>query len=255
MDSQLAHRLIACNNAFYRAHAASFSATRSAPWQGWQRIVDTARDVLDGGARPRIADIACGNLRFERFLTEQLPDVLPEFLAVDSTPELAADAPHGRIRLLQRDVLADLLDGRDPLSELPSCDLTVCFGFMHHVPEGGLRQTLLDTLARTTRQNGLLAISFWQFMDDARLAAKAHAANEAAREAGWPVDALEPGDHFLGWQDDPGALRYCHHFTEAEIDGLVTRLRAHGLRELDRFSADGRSGALNRYLICRKDPS
>ena len=255
MDSQLAHRLVACNNAFYRAHAASFSATRSAPWQGWRRIVDVARDALGGAACPRIADIACGNLRFERYLAERLPGVSPEVLAVDSTPELAADAARDRVRFVQRDVLADLLDGRDPLSGLSPCDLIVCFGFMHHVPGDGLRRALLDALARATEPDGLLAISFWQFMDDARLAAKAHAADEAARVAGWPVCSLEPGDHFLGWQEDPGALRYCHHFTEAEIDGLVAHLRARGLRELDRFSADGRSGALNRYLVCRKDPA
>ena len=255
MDSQLAHRLVACNNAFYRARAASFSATRSTPWQGWRRVVDAARDALGGDAHPRIADIACGNLRFERYLSEQLPGVSPEFLAVDSTPELAADAARNRTRFLQRDLLADLLDGRDPLSDLPSCDLTVCFGFMHHVPGDSLRRALLDTLARSTKPNGLIAISFWQFMSDARLAAKARVADEAARAAGWPVRSFEPGDHFLGWQDDPGALRYCHHFTEAEIDSLVAHLRAHGLRELDRFSADGHSGALNRYLVCRKDPA
>lgn len=258
MDIRLARRLIARNNAFYRDHAASFSATRAAPWQGWRTVARIVRDA-QGKAGPEgdlsLLDVACGNLRFERFLVDCLPDTRLHITAIDSTPELAAGVLDARISYLARDVLARLLDGADPLSDTDPADLVVSFGFLHHVPGSELRRGLLGSLARRVAPGGLLALSFWQFMDDARLAAKAATADGAAREAGWPISALEDGDHFLGWQDDPGALRYCHHFPEAEIDELASHLADLGMREVARFSADGRSGALNRYLVCQRTPS
>ena len=41
-------------------------------------------------------------------------------------------------------------------------------------------------------------------------------------------------------------MRYCHFLDEVEIDRL---LAATALPCLDRFSADGREGALNDYLV------
>lgn len=252
MDAQLARRLIACNNEFYRHHAASFSATRQAPWQGWARVAEAARKLAEPSGSLRVLDVACGNLRFERFLSERMPAAELSYLAVDSTPELAGDAPApGGVRTCTVDVLEALLDGRDPLDDAGAFDLAVCFGFFHHVPSVELRSALLDALARHTRAGGIIALSLWQFMDDPRLARKARAADDEMRERGFPVDALDPCDHFLGWQDSMQPVRYCHHFSEAEIDALGAHLARRGIREIDRFSADGRSGTLNRYAIFR----
>lgn len=252
MDAQLARRLIACNNEFYRHHAASFSATRQAPWQGWARIVEATQALTEPSGTLRVLDVACGNLRFERFLAERMPAVELSCLAVDSTPELSCDASAIRgVRTRTVDVLEALLDGRDPLDGAGTFDLTACFGFLHHVPGGKLRRALLDTLVRHTRAGGIVALSLWQFMDDPRLARKARATEEAMREQGFPVDALDADDHLLGWQDSIQPVRCCHHFGEAEIDELSAHLSQRGAREIDRFSADGRSGTLNRYLICR----
>ena len=41
-------------------------------------------------------------------------------------------------------------------------------------------------------------------------------------------------------------MRYCHFLDEEEIDRL---LAAAALPCLDRFTADGREGALNDYLV------
>ncbi len=252
MDAQLARRLIACNNEFYRHQAASFSATRQAPWQGWTRIAETAQALAEPEGPLRVLDVACGNLRFERFLAERMPTVELSCLAVDSTPELADDAPALRgVRTRTVDVLEALLNGHDPLDGTEAFDLTVCFGFLHHVPGEKLRHTLLDTLVRHTRAGGVIALSLWQFMNDPRLARKAEAAEAAMREQGFPVNALDAHDHFLGWQNSIQPVRYCHHFSESEVDALSARLTQLGAREIDRFSADGRSGTLNRYLICQ----
>ena len=218
MDAQLARKLIACNNEFYRHHAASFSATRQAPWQGWTRIAETAQALAEPAGPLRVLDVACGNLRFERFLAERMHTTELSCLAVDSTPELADDAPALR----------------------GVCTRTV-----------DVLEALLDTLVRHTRTGGVIALSLWQFMNDPRLARKAEAAEAAMREQGFPVNALAANDHFLGWQNSIQPVRYCHHFCESEVDALSTHLTQLGAREIARFSADGRSGTLNRYLICQ----
>ncbi len=257
MDDSTARELIALNNDFYRAHAASFSATRQAPWPGWRRVAETARDLLEGGA-PTVLDVACGNLRFERFLADALPRAHTTVYAVDDCADLAADTaraglPAHSVRYRQEDVLGTLLSGREALCGIPACDLVACFGFMHHVPGARLRFLMLDALAAHLAPGGALAVSFWRFMDDARLAAKTGRADALAAARGMDPQRLDAGDHFLGWQDDPSALRYCHHFPEEELDSLSRHLESRGLREVDRFSADGKSGSLNRYLVFRRD--
>lgn len=159
-----------------------------------------------------------------------------------------------------------------------SADAAVCFGFFHHVPSERLRARLLAELVRSVRPGGIVAASFWRFMDDERLARKALVDDERARAyfaeggAGEAIcatarvgkaasaedaeseslfDALEEGDHLLGWQNRPGAFRYCHSFSDAELDWLAAAVSAQA-QLVCSFCADGRSGALNRYLVFRR---
>ena len=293
------------DNAFYAEHAASFSATRSTPWQGWERLAELLRERGEPWANGmgkdsgesmetvHVLDLACGNLRFERFLRRAFPELTLTFHAYDSCPDLVCPelveegASESRpvstdegadrggnldVRFHELDAL-DVLLGRMEASatdsgtnvaaggakglllDAPPCALTVCFGFMHHVPGGVLRRAVLDALVDATAPGSVIAVSFWRFMDDPRLARKARAADASAVAnppfEGFSPTALEPGDHFLGWQDDSRPLRYCHHFDEAEIDELASGVTARA-RETARFSADGASGTLNRYLVLQK---
>lgn len=249
VDERIARELIALNRRFYAEHAASFSATRGAAWEGWRRVVDVAREHGALGTGARVLDVACGNLRFEKLLLSETDGASFEFHAVDSTPALAlpsvvAEAVEFRC--------ADVLDDPAALEDLPAADLTVCFGFLHHVPTHARRKSLIRQLSAATRPGGIAAISFWQFMDDARLARKADETMERAIASppfeGFSPAALNEGDHLLGWQDDERAFRYCHHTTDEEIDALVAALSAE---EIERFSADGASGRLNRYIILK----
>lgn len=280
MRAEAARTLAALTQEFYDTHAASFSATRQAPWQGWQRVADIARKELlaeqDAGtphpdaptpARQalRVCDLACGNLRFERYLADALPGTELTFHAIDSCIDLAGKTPDmGNVSFLELDILGALADAADAdslpaeLAGIPPCDLTVCFGFMHHVPGAELRARLLKALLDLTRPGGLVAVSFWQFMHDERLARRAHEAEAAASEAvaagklALDLTDLEPNDHLLGWQGTHGAFRFCHHFDEAEIDALLGPLPEGAVQELARFSADGKAGDLNRYVILRR---
>ncbi len=260
MDRDFAAALVELNNDFYRRVAASFSATRQAPWPGWRRVFDIAAGEARAAEPYRILDLACGNMRFERFFQDAWAargTAAPvEFYPVDACRDLAA----GDLRYIELDVLAALM-GDVPVSPLaPPCDLAVCFGFMHHVPSRDLRLAVLDLLASSVKPGGLLAVSFWAFMNDLKLAAKAAEAQALAQLnppfPGYDPAYLEPGDHLLGWQQDQGVFRYCHHFDDAQIDNLLAAHNAahpqRRLEEVDRFSADGRGGDLNRYLVLRR---
>lgn len=256
MDTTTAQALIALNNRFYRDNAASFSATRSAPWEGWKRLGSILREHgWVGATAPQtrlVFDMASGNLRFEHFLSTAFPSIDFEFHAVDNCAALAEHGQNDRIacRFRQCDILDTLVSSNAKIPECPLCDLSVSFGFMHHVPSAYLRHRVFEALIEHARVGGLIALSFWQFMNDTRLAAKALKADEALA-MDIDISQLEPNDHFLGWQSDPSPLRYCHHFDECEIDELVASVGTK-VREVARYSSDGASGTLNRYLVLER---
>ena len=267
MERVFARKLIELNNRFYRLNAPSFSRTRQAPWPGWERALEVAGEHLGHSQgdpdRPlRVFDLACGNLRFEAFLAGRADRPL-ELYGVDSCDELAfdesghADSVAG-FMYRKLDVLEALMDksrsGAALLADVPAADLSVCFGFMHHVPGVELREDVLRMLLARTRAGGIAAISFWAFAEDPRLARKtigatARAAEEPSFE-GFLPHALEPGDYLLDWQGS-SPYRYCHSFDEAEVSRLAETVSGDA-DEVARFSADGRAGNLNRYLILRR---
>ncbi len=196
-----------------------------------------------------VFDLACGNLRFETFFKHAFPDVKADFYAVDNCDELLSAASSVHYRHL--DVVSALLDGvlLDGLRGVPPCDLSVSFGFLHHVPGDRWREDLLAHLVRQTRPGGYVIVSLWQFMRDENLAKKACATHARAREA-WGLPALDEGDYLLGWKNLPGAYRYCHSFSEGEIDRLAESVAKEAVL-VRRFASDGRTGNLNTYLVFR----
>jgi hypothetical protein len=120
---------------------------------------------------------------------------------------------------------------------------------MHHVPLAEHRAAILAALVEQTRPGGFVAVSFWQFLNDETRAFKAQATQaRALQELGLPQ--LGDNDFLLGWKNTPGTYRYCHSFTDAEIDQLAESV-ARRASTLARFTADGRTGKLNSYLILR----
>ena len=291
VDSRTKKTLVELTNEFYASVADSFSETRSAPWQGWSRVVDCVTDTLgkepgareevaleravcsvqessvqeselgvaSASARPlRVLDIGCGNLRFEKYLSAR--GVPFEATCVDNCEALMREGlgdvspTSGAVHLVQADVMQPLMDGLDVkmgLGLLPdSFDVAVAFGFLHHIPESDCRERLVKSLGSLIRPGGLVAVSFWQFERDDRILAKAQATTEVARST-FALETLEKGDYLLGWQRDESVFRYCHSFSEEEISDLSERL-SPDVREVLRFSADGKSGDLNRYVIWEK---
>lgn len=252
MDNATAQALNQLNSDFYQRTEASFSATRQAPWHGWERIrtwlegsatalaaasasADPRTQVVDAKCDLRVLDLACGNLRFERYLATSFPHL--HAWAVDNCDGLAH--PHNlpaNVTYQHLDIIQTLLAGRrlSHALDAPPCDVCVCFGFMHHValPEHRLR--VLEALVDQTRPGGSVIVSFWQFARDPRILAKAQ-----------PLAA--PGDYLLGWQREQDVHRYCHSFSDDEILGLLASLPQRASLA-DRFQADGKHDNLNCYI-------
>ena len=324
LDEATARRLCDLTSEFYRANAESFSQTRQAPWQGWERALaaagivaaDAAEGVAAAGevaagvaaadadadavdpfpgspvgasegsrtavrasgvanalppmssvgaaaasSRPaasplRVLDLACGNLRFERFLAERLGAGRLRCFAVDNCDPLVDQAQTPGVlppvSFQNLDVVDALAAGnlREALA-VPdtSCDLAATFGFMHHVPREAWRAELLRALAAKVRPGGRVVVSFWRFLNSEKLAKKALATTEQARVE-LDLPALPLNDFLLGWQDTRGLYRYCHHFDEPEIERLMAAV-ADVARPVARFAADGKTGNLNEYVILR----
>ena len=243
MDKKTARALSDLTTNFYEQVHDSFDATRQAPWQGWDEVMQVAcRCGLPAHGRLRVLDLACGNLRFERYLRSL--DYEVEAHAYDNCDELvgAGEGVGGDVAFHHVDLAGALFEGGlGEVLDVPACDMAVCFGFMHHLPMGGLRSQVLSALADAVRAGGVVAVSFWQFARSARLMAKAV-----------PVEGGDAGDYLLGWQGRSDVRRYCHSFEEAEIDELVGACGSQ-VMELARFSADGKTGDMNRYLILRRN--
>lgn len=315
---QVIRKLNDLTSDFYAREAASFSATRQAPWHGWERVwkLITAHDAVqnpfpshaarvpdddtgDSGAPLTILDLGCGNLRFERFLAERANAPL-RVTALDNCPDLAspeigalsAAFPHSLrsssaasktkeedasgqganppektiVDLRALDIVESLLDGTFA-DRLPrnSHDLAVAFGLMHHLPTFALRARVLEGLLGSLRPGGFAVVSFWQFLNDPRLAAKAATVTAEGRAAHC-LPTFHENDFLLGWQHAEGTYRFCHHTPEDEIDALLAAIREPSapstsgcappaplpFREIARFSADGKLGNLNRYLILQR---
>lgn len=261
--ARLADRLTA---GFYARYGESFSTTRTGGWPGWSRLEGplraVARRAADEGRALRVLDLGCGNLRFERWLEGLLPCAAVETVGLDREPGLAAGAAgdgagagsDGPAAGLSAEVVAaEFGDGWGlPAALEGAFDVAVAFGLLHHLTGFRGRRAVMEGLARALAPGGVAAASCWRFLDDRRLAEKARGATADAL-ARWPglAGRLGPGDAFLGWQGEEGVFRFCHAVDEAELDRLVAAATGAvpGVREAGRFSADGRSGELNRYTV------
>ena len=241
MNNKTIQKLRDLDNAFYRENHASFSQTRSHAWTGWDALIASLPH-----APASVLDVACGNMRFKAFLDERIDTFA--YYGVDACASLVPDSMRESFQEL--DLIDELLHGTLASSlDAPPSDLTACFAFAHHVPSRALRAALMRALVDKTARGGTIAVSFWQFaLDDAQRVK----AEETTRQALQSFDVdLEEGDYLLGWQNMPGAYRYCHSFDDGEVMRLVEEC-CESARLVHRYSADGKTGESNAYVVLRK---
>ncbi len=243
MDTDVILKIKQINDAFYRENAESFSRTRERAWSGWDHV---AESLLC--APSSVLDIACGNMRFKSYLEQRFGAGAFSYYGVDSCRALL---PDGNACAFQEVDLIDALlaNGLAEKPSVPPCDLTVCFGFLHHVPSFALRAELMTELLGMTAEGGVVAISFWQFAEDAKHLEKALRTTKRFLQAN-DLD-LEENDFILDWQEKTDAFRYCHSFTDGEIIRLLESC-APNAQVVAQFKADGKTGRLNAYAVLRK---
>lgn len=226
------------NTDFYQTTAIDFNESRNYYWQGFTEILRFLKPI----GSMSVLDVGCGNGRLGQFLQENLHDTLLEYTGIDSNPKLLEFAQEKLSdvspRLEQRDIVTSLING-DDFATNQRYDLVVCLGVFHHIPTFGLRLALLKKLLSKLNQNGILIISFWQFLSIPRLEKK-------IVKTDYP---LEENDFILDWKRGKNALRYCHFCDETEQNLLVSQASA----ELtERFTADAKESTGNTYLVLKQ---
>lgn len=261
MNASTSERLNAVNREFYASHASAFDASRNHPWPGWRRALGWANGKAIRGSL-EVLDVGCGNGRFAAFLldgTRNSPNdpLAVTYTGVDQSPELLSIASEGRadketagLKWIESDVLAG-----KPGSALPPgpFDLVVAFGLLHHVPGIDQRKQLVAALGERTGPGGHLIFTVWQFGRTKRFEGHVIPWEKYNAESEHPIatDELEDGDYLLSFGETANPPRYCHHCDDSEFADLVA---ATGLRLVDDFEADGRSGDLNRYAVLQRTP-
>lgn len=243
MDTRTIQALCKLNGEFYRTHHASFAETRQSAWPGWKRVASLVPK------RPQtVLDVACGTLRFKAFCEHGGIETVRPYHAIDSCEALLPDDEG--VSFQELDIAGALLEDRLAAAiKAPACSLVACFGFAHHVPTGELRARLVDSLLEKASPGGLVALSFWQFARDPKMLDKAKRTTERGiSELGV---SLGENDFLLGWNGVDGAYRYCHSFSDGELDELAAHVEGRAAL-VGQFRADGRTAEMNGYRVFHK---
>lgn len=242
MNSSSILSLIELNQKFYLNFAASFHKTRQHPWTGWEQLVAFLHMDMD-----LAVDVGCGNGRFFSFLEGE--NYLPKrAIGIDIDNFMLSQvrsrfSKYPGYAFFQADCIRNLPVTLESLIK-EKADLITAFGLWHHIPSYELRLENLRHLSSHITDEGIVGVSLWQFAEDPSYSHKLVLPSVAADKVGIQVDDFEPGDYFLGWQQDEQALRYCHSFNDEEIDRLATDL---GLPY--RVLVGSGNDRTNRYLV------
>jgi tRNA (uracil-5-)-methyltransferase TRM9 len=252
MKKSVIRQLNQLNKDFYQKVAEPFSNSRSYYWQGWNKLVPYVQELTKERERVRILDIGCGNGRLGLFLREQIPQEYIQYVGVDNSEELIAVAkeqyePHRmEPTFVKIDLVESLLKDElvEKLSEYRAHFISV-LGVLHHIPSFELRQKLISDLGSLVVRNGYLAFTSWNFMESEKLTKKIVTPDKVGVDSA----ELDPHDVILDWQRGQTAYRYCHYTDRAERELLI---KNSGLESKSEFTADGKSGVLNTYVVLHK---
>lgn len=261
MDAQTANILVQATNDFYKAQFESFSQTRQKPWDGWDKLLpyvkEAARSISEAKKTFNVLDIGCGNMRFEEYLSHELPGSRIAAYAFDSCSNLADLGDDSLKEHFQKlDIMEELQNGtlmKTLAAACPECDLSVAFGFMHHIPLREWRSELMSALVHMTEPEGYICVSFWQPSKSVKLLAKLNDVTPRGCEALGIKLSPESGDYLLDWQEDESVFRYVHDFNDKEIDAITSEACKTGATLVKKYSADGKTGNLNCYVILKRN--
>ena len=234
---------------FYNTHAASFSATRQAPWQGWYQLLP----LLQKRTHLRVLDIGAGNGRFYDFLIKNSPPNLHEleYVALEPSQELINIAK-ARIRSQQKEntlknTTVHFIKTSFPINNLLissafdeqykiltiGFNLIVAFGVFHHIETSSQRVEFLTQMKTLLTDDGIGVVTLWEIKKHPTFTKRV-------------VRNLGNNNYILNWQNDDTAQRFYHYITQTEEERLVEQSK---INIINSFYADGKSKNLNKYLI------
>ena len=221
MQTATIESLIRLNQVFYMTYADSFHKTRQSPWNGWNDILP----LLPTQTESVYVDVGSGNGRWFRFLTEHQVSITSA-IGFDLDTYMLGQArfsfiKDSRFRFYQSDCI-DSID--DCLAHVGTPQVITSFGLWHHIPSYELRLTLLKKLFERVSPGGTIVVSCWQFAADDTYRSKLISPSIVVQQTGIDPAEFEQGDYFLGWRSEASILRYCHSFSDEEINSLVREI-------------------------------
>lgn len=219
----------------YTKFAEKFSQTRSKPWEGWEKLVQS-ENFFPKEKPLKILDLGCGNGRFLEFISKH--HNISSYTGVDNSNQLLNIAK-GRFKDSKFSVEFKMINlnstewGMEIFGE--SFDLIVAFGIFHHIENDDYRRYFFQNAYNLLSEDGLFCITFWDFTKRANLMKSAK--------------ALEGENNFQLTFGKDGAIRFAHKSSEEEIIDLE---KISGLKAIEEFRADGKEGDLNLYKIYSK---
>jgi SAM-dependent methyltransferase len=227
-------RLLELNRQFYQTFALSFSATRQRLQPGVLRILETIEPQAD------LLDLGCGNGELSHELARC--GHAGSYTGLDFSPPLLDEARAGQpdnFRFVQADLSSadwDIALGENRY------DGIFLFAVLHHIPGVELRLQLLRKVGRLLKTQGRFIHSTWQFLNSTRLAARV----QPWERVGLTAADVDEGDYLLDWREGGQGLRYVHHFSETELNGLAQQA---GFKVVESFLSDGENGRLGLYQV------
>lgn len=241
--------LNAINRAFYAAIAPEWSQSRRHAWPGFAPLLERTLALAPSRSQLRVLDVGAGDGRFGAYLRQQPMAAKVDYLGLDASQALLSHATGRGLGTNYRFVHADFV-AEPGAAAIPAgpYELCVLLGVLHHVPSFARRLELLRALEDRLSPQGVCAFTVWRLDRDPRFERRRLDFAEYNAHAERPIDLadLEPGDALVRWGAGSAPPRYCHFPSESELEALLaaSRLRVHA-----RFSADGKTGALNDYIL------
>lgn len=229
--------LIALNLDFYERFAADFAAKRERSTALWAEALGRLPDA------PRVLDLGCGHGRFLKTLMRRPGRVAGGcYCGIDGSRAMLRLASKLQTTALDCCWEHRCFDGDLRLTaHRGRYELVVLWAVLHHLPSSALRARLITEAATCVAPGGQLLLSAWDLEALGRA------------RAGLRVQQLGPRDLLLGWDQHPGARRYCHQLSEAELAAHTERLLAEGLMLKAGFPA--RAGYDRVLCFSRPSPS